>query len=236
LGRNGLTTLVENTVGVSESARRPSRWANVEDLRQATLRTTTPPCEREPMASRNDDTAVGEWGSCFSQPGHRRGRGSQRPVATLTPPRAGEAQRRDCRRGGRERRCRPARNTSSSERMGLGRSGLTTLAKCTVGVGQSAWRFSRRAKVGDPREAALGQGIRPPGILRTGRGDLDDGSPHAAGLAAVWFNSGDQPKVLGPNSLSERRHRRGRGRQWLLATTTPACVGGQRPLAATQPR
>jgi hypothetical protein len=60
LGRNGLTTLGAGTVGMSQSARRLSRWGNVGDLRQAIFGTTTPPWAREPMASRNDDTAVGD--------------------------------------------------------------------------------------------------------------------------------------------------------------------------------
>jgi hypothetical protein len=41
------------------------------------------------------------------------------------------------------------------------------------------------------------QGIRPPGILRAGRGDLDDGSPHAAGLVGVWSTPVISHKCLG---------------------------------------
>jgi hypothetical protein len=67
LGRNGLTTLVAATVDASQSNWRLSRWASVGDLRQATLGMATPPWAREPMASRNDDTAVGEGANGLSQ-------------------------------------------------------------------------------------------------------------------------------------------------------------------------
>jgi hypothetical protein len=86
LGRNGLTTLGAGAVGMSQSARGLSRWGNVGDLRQATFGTTTPPWAREPMASRNDDTAAGEGGSGSSR---RRHRSRQRGQAALVAPTTG---------------------------------------------------------------------------------------------------------------------------------------------------
>jgi hypothetical protein len=76
------------------------------------------------MASRNDDTAVGEGANGLSQRRHRRGRGRHNAGTAVG--------------GGREGPSRPGWNTRNSGRMGLGRNGLTTLVAGTVGVNQSA--------------------------------------------------------------------------------------------------
>jgi hypothetical protein len=63
LGRNGLTTLVADTVGWSQSAWGLSRLGKLGDVRQGTLGMAPPPWAKVPMASRKDDTAAGGGGT-----------------------------------------------------------------------------------------------------------------------------------------------------------------------------
>jgi hypothetical protein len=68
LGRNGLTTLVADTVVLSQSAWRLSRWGKVGDLRQGTLGMAPLPGAEGAVASRNQDTAAGGGGTTPGPP------------------------------------------------------------------------------------------------------------------------------------------------------------------------